>query len=97
MKAIDLESAVSIRSAPKAYTPTALPPDFARATQDGVSTLFSSRCLFICRSCNVRPMCMDYYGFDFSDYQPSNVKVWEMYEPVLYGLMGKENANPIPS
>lgn len=37
VKAIDLESAVSSRSAPKAYTPSALPPDVALASQDGVS------------------------------------------------------------
>ena len=36
-RAIDLEGAVPLRSAPKSYTPDTMPPDFALASRGGVS------------------------------------------------------------
>ena len=42
-RAIDLEGAVPVRSAPKSYTPDTMPPDFAVASRGGVSPLFCFR------------------------------------------------------
>lgn len=39
VRAIDLESAVPMRSAPKTFSPEAMPPDFALASRGGVSSI----------------------------------------------------------
>lgn len=42
VKAIDLESAVPAKSAPKSFSPEAMPPDFAIASVGGVSAHLNS-------------------------------------------------------